>query len=160
MESVLPSAVALSIAVADFDGDAVSRILADLGLSELQALSILLAAHVNLDRPLTIDLPDPVTPDRVVTRAVNLAAEMFCVSPGDLTGDARQRPALDGRAVAMAALRLCGMSSPSVGQAFGRDHSTVLYAQSRVGENSRLRALSQRIAMQCGWDRENVEETA
>lgn len=154
-EATIPVAVALATAVADYDADAVSNILTILDRQQLYTLAVLLAAHVDLDRPITLDLPDAVTPGRLVTRAVAVAAEMFRVTPDDVLSESRHRPSLDARAVAMAALRLCGMSSPQVGAAFHRDHSTVLHAAGRVGADRRLHALAKRVALQCGWKRDD-----
>lgn len=158
-EAILPTALALALAVAEYDSVAVTAVLKPLTHDQMHALTIVLAAHVNLDLPMTATLPQPITPEAIIDRAVNLAAAMFGTDTAAILSRSKHRHVLDARAVAMAACRLLGLSSPYVGAAFERDHSTVLYACGRVGETPRLHRLSLRVASQLGWDR-NGEDVA
>lgn len=156
-EAILPTALALVAAVADWDAPEVTRLTANLDRGQMHALAVVLAAHVDLDRPITTDLPAPLTPNDLCARAIHIAAELYGVDADLITSHDRSRPALDARAVAMYATRLCGLSSPFIGARFNRDHSTVLHACGRVGETPRLRRAATRVAMQCGWSRDDQE---
>ncbi len=46
----------------------------------------------------------------------------------------------------MAAMRYAGLSSSFIGRYLARDHSTVLHAAGRVGEDRRLRRIAVSIA--------------
>lgn len=152
VDAMLPTAAALAVAVADYDPGAVADVLDPLSRRDLYALAIALAANVDLDTPMTTD-PAALTPSDVATRAIGIAAELFLTDRMTILSASRARNASDARAVAMYACRLAGLSSPYIGARFNRDHTTVLYACGRVGENARLRGIGQRIASQCGWAR-------
>ena len=153
-EAMLPSVAALAVAVAERDKAAVAAILTPLDTHGLYALAITLAANVDLDRPLSSD-PAELNPDTIAGRAINVAASIFGTEPMAVVSHSRNRCDLDARAVAMYACRLAGLSSPQTGLRFNRDHTTVLYAWGRVGENGRLRRIAERVAAQCGWTRED-----
>lgn len=152
VEAMLPAAAALAVAVADRDPAAVAAVLEPLDRRRLHALAIALAANVDLDLPLTTD-PDALTPADVATRAIGIAAELFLTDVDAIVSPTRARNVLDARTTAMYACRLAGLSSPYIGSRFNRDHTTVLHACARAGENPRLRGVAQRIASQCGWAR-------
>jgi chromosomal replication initiation ATPase DnaA len=68
-----------------------------------------------------------------VRYVMNMAAVGFDVTLADLTGGSRQQPLVHYRLATMAAVRLLtGESFPSIGRAFGRDHTTVMNALERV----------------------------
>ena len=46
-----------------------------------------------------------------------------------------------------------GLTYSSIGRAFGRDHTTAIYAATRVGETPRLRALADQVCDQAGITR-------
>lgn len=157
-EAMLPAAAALAVAVADYDAAAVADVLKPLEHRELHALCIALAANVDLDAPLTADIAE-LTPRDIATRAINIAAELFYTESDAILARTRDRRNVsDARAVAMYACRLVGLSSTYTGRQFNRDHSTVLYSCTRVGEDPRLRGIGKRIAAQCGWARGAIEE--
>lgn len=143
--AAVPTAAALVCAVADrLPGD-VARILAD--ITDWHALAVVLAANVDPDSELGRLLPGrPLTDDQVADEIVTQAALVFGTTVDELEGTSRYRNVLDARAVAMAACRLAGLSSPYIGRRLNKDHSTVLYAASRVGENARLQRIARRIA--------------
>ena len=69
----------------------------------------------------------------VVDRIVGRVASTFGVPAKELFGRGRQRAVASARQVAMALAReVGGLSLPQVGAAFGRDHTTVLYAVRKV----------------------------
>lgn len=159
VEAMLPAAAALAVAVCERDATAVAEVLTPLTHDDLLALTIALAANVDLDQPLTTD-PTMPEPEDVATRAVNIAGELFATDAMHILSTARGRNVLDARAAAMYACRLVGLSSPYIGARFNRDHSTVLYACARVGESPKLRAAGRKIAVQCGWKRDQDEEAS
>lgn len=145
--AVAPAAAALVCAVADRDPDDVARALDGLDPTGLHALAILLAAHVPDTAPLSLGT---ISPEIQMRRAVSLAAAAWRVKPSLILSRSRGRQVLDARAVAMAALRYLGHTTVAIGEAFDRDHSTVVHAASRVGENPRLRRAALEIADQLG----------
>ena len=138
IQDALPTAAALVCAVTDGDQEGVAAALAG---ADLVAVSIVLAANVDIDSPLR-------THPRVsvVNQAIVRAAAEFATTRTEVLSDARARGVCDARMVAMSACRLAGMSSPDIGAAFGRDHSTVLHAAARCGETPRLQRLVLEIA--------------
>jgi hypothetical protein len=69
---------------------------------------------------------------------IQMAADAFGVTPRDLRSDRRDRRVVVARHAAMWLARLMtGHSLPAIGRAFGdRDHTTVLYAVSRMAEDA------------------------
>ena len=69
----------------------------------------------------------------VLLQIVGLAADIFGVTVRDVLGGDRSRKVVRPRQVAMyVARKRTGMSFPQLGEAFGRDHSTVQYAVRQV----------------------------
>lgn len=150
-EAIVPTAAALVCAVADADADTIEEILLTNGL-DWQALAVVLAGNIDVDSPLAKVARVPPSPDAIVNHCVVAAAVAFGVTSDAILSTDRHRPVLDARAVAMAACRLAGLSSTFIGHRFSRDHSTVLHAAGRVGENARLRRITNRIASPLGID--------
>lgn len=153
VEAMLPSAAALAVAVADHDSTEVAAVLAPMSTEDLHALTIALAANIDLNKPLTTDMP-PRTYPNIVQPAISLAAQTFATDVVTIMSSSRRRNVSDARAVAMYVCRLAGLSSTATGIHFSRDHSTVLHAWGRVGESNRLRTIANRVAIQCGWTRD------
>lgn len=145
IQSIAPTAAELVVAVADRDRDAVSAALIGLTTEQLHALAITLAASVDQESPLMCDTI-PMSPEVRIEHAIDEAARRFDTTPARILSTSRFRNDVEARQVAIAALRLSGLSSPAIGAAFGRDHSTVLYAATRVGESPKLRRISQAVA--------------
>lgn len=141
-KAALPAAAALVCAVADNDADEVADILA--GVTDWQALAVILAGHVPVDTPLTG--AGQLGPEATALRILAATAHRFDTTVGRLRSTDRHRHVTDARAVAMAAMRYAGLTSVFIGQQLNRDHSTVLYAASRVGESARLREAAIDIA--------------
>lgn len=142
-EAAIPIAAALICAVADRDVLDVDRILNAPDL-DWRALCVVLAGHVRDDTE--IGDSAPLTVRRQRDLALHLAAEAFDTTAQGILAGARTRNVVDARAVAMAALRWTGQSASWIGREFGRDHSTVLHAVGRVGEDQRLRPIARTIA--------------
>ncbi len=70
--------------------------------------------------------------DKPVERIVARVASAFAITPSELMGPSRQRRVLVPRQVAMLLAREAGLSLPQVGRAFGRDHTTVMHACTKV----------------------------
>ncbi|UUW88365.1 helix-turn-helix domain-containing protein [Pimelobacter simplex] len=131
----LPTAAALVCAVADRDQAEVHRILGQ--VDDWPALAVVLAGHVSPDSAL--GLVGQLSPETKAVTILRAAAIQFGTTIAAIRSDSRQRAVLDARAVAMAAMRYAGLSSSFVGRQTNRDHSTVLHAAGRVGENPVLR---------------------
>ena len=146
-DRVLPAAAALICAVADYDPDEVAKILAK--VTDWHALAVVLAAHVPADAVLAAARPD-LTHDALAEQILTETATRFRVTVEQIVSAARHREVTDARAVAMAAMRQIGLSSVFIGRVVNKDHTTVLYAASRVGENARLRKVANEIAALTG----------
>lgn len=153
-EAMMPTAAALVCAVADGDATDIAALLRD-GI-DWRALCVVLASLVPDDSPLTHPSPGP---QAVIRGAASMAARAFNASTADVLGSSRYRNVSEARAVAMTVCRRAGLTSTHIGRAFGKDHTTVLYAASRVGENARLRRVANRIAEALGVEF-NEEEVA
>lgn len=145
VEAMLPTAAALTCAVADRDPVEVEELLAELDTRDLHALLVLLAAHVDPDKPFSPNLTGSP-----IAQAVRLAAMRFRVPESRVLDRSRDQAATNARAVACYVARLAGMSSPAVGKHIGRDHSTVLNACARVGESAHLRQIAMEILEELG----------
>lgn len=155
VEAMIPSAAALAVAVADYDAEAVAAVFTGMSTTNLHALAIVLAANIDLDRPIRAEPAERDVSDNLTATSIRVAAAMFDTEPMTILALNRQRNVVDARSTAMYACKLLGMSSTAIGARFNRDHSTVVYAWGRVGESSRLRTAGQQIAIQCGWRRES-----
>ncbi len=111
---------------------------------ELEGSLIRLAAFASLTRSaITIELARDVLKNVLISRGdrpdvelvVRVVADHFGVKPADIKGDRRQQPTARARQVAMYLSRkLCGLSTPQLGERFGRDHSTIIAATQKVDE--------------------------
>lgn len=150
LTDAVPTAAALVCAVDDGDAEEVQTILTALGTSRLYALAVLLAANVQLESPLRTYPRGTLSPDAQCALALEYAAVKFDTTPTQILSQDRHRNVVDARATAMAACRLVGLSSTYIGERFRRDHTTVLAAAGRVGEDHRLRCLAGEVANQLG----------
>lgn len=145
----IPTAAALIVAVDAGDPTEVADILTALDTDDLYALAVVLAAHIDPDRPLAMH-GTQVSPIAACSRS---AAAAFGIPMTAMRGDCpRTRDVLDARAVAIYAAKVCDPAAAwtAIGRYVGRDHSTVIHAHTRVGENDRLRRIAVRIADQVG----------
>lgn len=144
--AITPTAAALVCAVSDRDAREVRDLLVPLSHDDLFALAVVLAGAVPDDTVLTGALSD----EGKVFVAIQSAAQAFDTTRERILSTDRRRNVTDARAVAIAALRLVGLTSIYIGEHFNRDHSTVLHAAGRVGENRRLRRIAKEIANEIG----------
>ena len=68
-----------------------------------------------------------------MTGVQTCALPIFGLSIDDLCGTSRSRVLVTARQIAMYLCReLTDLSLPRIGQAFGRDHTTVMYAERKI----------------------------
>ncbi|MGL6235868.1 MAG: chromosomal replication initiator protein DnaA [Segniliparus sp.] len=78
-------------------------------------------------------VPDSPTLEISVSVILGATAEYFNTTIEELCGPAKTRPLAQARQIAMYLCReLTDLSLPKIGQAFGRDHTTVMYAEKKV----------------------------
>ncbi|WP_425277257.1 chromosomal replication initiator protein DnaA [Segniliparus rugosus] len=78
-------------------------------------------------------VPDSPTLEISVSVILGATAEYFSTTIEELCGPAKTRPLAQARQIAMYLCReLTDLSLPKIGQAFGRDHTTVMYAEKKV----------------------------
>ena len=151
-DASLPIAAALACAIDDNDPDAVAAVLTPLSITDLYALAVVLAANIDVNSPL---LPS-YSAERATRQAVRHAALMYDVPPDEIHSPSRHRDVNTARMVAMTVVRLAGHSLPTVGQLFGRDHTTVLHAVRRTNADPRMKAAVNVIAARMGIEIEEV----
>jgi 1,6-anhydro-N-acetylmuramate kinase len=142
-------AASLVVAVADRDPVAVGDTLRGVALPDLRDLAILLAGHVNVDRPFVPTSP-PLSQDLAARGCLTLAAATFNTTIAAIRSKSRRRDHIDARHTAAYAARLCGLSFETIGAAIGCHHTTVMHAVTRVGEDRRLHNVAVTIAEQVG----------
>lgn len=112
-------------------------------IRELEGALIRVTAFASLNgQPLDQSLAEvvlrdlmPESQDVEVTAStiMGVTAEYFNTSMEELTGPGKARPLAQARQIAMYLCReLTDLSLPKIGQAFGRDHTTVMYAEKKV----------------------------
>ncbi|MGW4364882.1 chromosomal replication initiator protein DnaA [Nocardia takedensis] len=112
-------------------------------IRELEGALIRVTAFASLNgQPLDLSLAEVVLRDLMPETAaleINAAtimavtAEYFNTTLEELTGPGKARPLAQARQIAMYLCReLTDLSLPKIGQAFGRDHTTVMYAEKKV----------------------------
>lgn len=98
--------------------------------------------------------PNVGADESILIAAIEAAASTFSVSPGDVSGTTKRREVVDARHVVCYVGHLLGMTYTSIARFLGRDHTTVMYAVTRVGETRHLREIAVTLAGSLGWDRE------
>ncbi|QHG81465.1 chromosomal replication initiator protein DnaA [Rhodococcus rhodochrous] len=112
-------------------------------IRELEGALIRVTAFASLNRqPLDLTLAEVVLRDLMpdssaleINAATIMAvtAEYFGTSIDDLCGPGKARPLAQARQIAMYLCReLTDLSLPKIGQTFGRDHTTVMYADKKI----------------------------
>ena len=112
-------------------------------IRELEGALIRVTAFASLNgQPLDLSLaevvlrdlmPDTTTIEITATTIMAVTAEYFNTTLEELTGPGKARPLAQARQIAMYLCReLTDLSLPKIGQAFGRDHTTVMYAEKKV----------------------------
>ena len=112
-------------------------------IRELEGALIRVTAFASLNgQPLDVKLAEIVLRDLMPDSAaleinastiMAVTAEYFNVSIEDLCGPGKARPLAQSRQISMYLCReLTDLSLPKIGQTFGRDHTTVMYADKKV----------------------------
>ena len=122
-------------------------------IRELEGALIRVTAFASLNKtPITTSLAEVVLRDLIadagtiqISAAVIMAAtaEYFDTTVEELRGPGKTRALAQSRQIAMYLCReLTDLSLPKIGQAFGRDHTTVMYAQRKIlGEMAHRREI-------------------
>ncbi|MFD4369317.1 chromosomal replication initiator protein DnaA [Rhodococcus sp. NPDC058521] len=112
-------------------------------IRELEGALIRVTAFASLNRqPLDLTLaevvlrdlmPDSSTVEINAATIMAVTAEYFNMSIDDLCGPGKARPLAQARQISMYLCReLTDLSLPKIGQTFGRDHTTVMYADKKI----------------------------
>ncbi|NYI47868.1 hypothetical protein BJ993_005014 [Nocardioides aromaticivorans] len=140
-------AAAFAALVANANQAAVARTLDQMNAEQLRSLAIALATQVNAAETATGEMAD-VGPDGICAIAIATAAQSFGTTRDAVLSADRHRAVSDARAVAMTAARRGGLTLPAIASYFGKDHTSVMYAQNKVANNPRLNAVCARIVDQ------------
>ena len=112
-------------------------------IRELEGALIRVTAFASLNKtPIDRSLAEIVLRDLIadastmqISAAIIMAviAEYFDITVEELRGPGKTRPLAQSRQIAMYLCReLTDLSLPKIGQAFGRDHTTVMYAERKI----------------------------
>lgn len=146
-ELTAKQAAAFATLVANANQAAVERTLDQMNAEQLRTLAIALATQVNAAENATGEVAD-VGPDGICAIAIATAAQSFGTTRDAVLSADRHRAVTDARAVAMTAARRGGLTLPAIATYFGKDHTSVMYAQNKVANNPRLNAVCTRIVDQ------------
>lgn len=146
-ELTAKQAAAFAALVANVNQSAVERTLDQMNAEQLRSLAIALATQVNAAETATGEVAD-VGPDGICAIAIATAAQSFGTTREAVLSADRHRAVTDARAVAMTAARRGGLTLPAIAAYFGKDHTSVMYAQNKVANNPRLNAVCSRIVDQ------------
>ena len=146
-ELTAKQAAAFAALVANANQSAVERTLDQMNAEQLRSLAIALATQVNAAENATGEVAD-VGPDGICAIAIATAAQSFGTTRDAVLSADRDRAVTDARSVAMTAARRGGLTLPAIATYFGKDHTSVMYAQNKVANNPRLNAVCARIVDQ------------
>ena len=140
-------AAAFAELVANANQSVLERTLDQMNAEQLRSLAIALATQVNAAVNAAGEVAD-VGPDGICAIAIATAAQSFGTTRDAVLSADRHRAVTDARAVAMTAARRGGLTLPAIATYFGKDHTSVMYAQNKVANNPRLNAVCARIVDQ------------
>lgn len=146
-ELTAKQAAAFAALVANANQSAVELTLDQMNAEQLRSLAIALATQVNAAETATGEVAD-VGPDGICAIAIASAAQSFGTTRDAVLSADRHRAVTDARAAAMTAARRGGLTLPAIAAYFGKDHTSVMYAQNKVANNPRLNAVCSRIVDQ------------
>ncbi len=112
-------------------------------IRELEGALIRVTAFASLNRqPVTMELAEEVLKDLIppggeaeisIPTIIATTAAYFDLTVDDVCGTSRTQQLVQARQIAMYLCReLTEMSLPKIGQAFGRDHTTVMHAERKI----------------------------
>lgn len=142
-ELTAKQAAAFAALVANANQSAVERTLDQMSAEQLRSLAIALATQVNAVETATGEVAD-VGPDGNCAIEIATAAQSFGTTRDAVLSADRHREVTDARAVAMTAARRGGLTLAAIAAYFGKDHTSVMYAQNKVANNLRLNAVCSR----------------
>ena len=103
-------------------------------------------------------ISDPTTMQISTAAIMAATAEYFETSVDELRGPGKTRALAQSRQIAMYLCReLTDLSLPKIGQAFGRDHTTVMYAEKKIRKTTVYQV---NVAMDAGGSRQVTLDTA
>jgi len=140
-------AAAFAAMVANANQSDVERTLNQMNAEQLRSLALALASQINASEGASGEVAD-VGPDGICAIAIATAAQSFGTTRDAVLSADRHRAVTDARAVAMTAARRGGLTLPAIASYFGKDHTSVMYAQNKVANNPRLNAVCARIVDQ------------
>jgi hypothetical protein len=143
-ELTAKQAAAFAALVANANQSVVERTLDQMSAEQLRALAIALATQINAAENADGEVAD----DGICAIAIATAAQSFGTTRDAVLSADRHRAVTDARAVAMTAARRGGLTLPAIATYFGKDHTSVMYAQNKVANNPRLNAVCARIVDQ------------
>lgn len=143
----------------DVPGDVLELIATSIerNIRELEGALIRVTAFASLNKtPIDRALAEIVLRDLIadastmqISAAIIMAviAEYFDITIEELRGPGKTRPLAQSRQIAMYLCReLTDLSLPKIGQAFGRDHTTVMYAERKIrGEMAERREIFDQV---------------
>ncbi|GAB7007280.1 hypothetical protein JCM18899A_47550 [Nocardioides sp. AN3] len=140
-------AAAFAAMVANANQSDLERTLNQMNAEQLRSLALALATQINASEGASGEVAD-VGPDGICAIAIATAAQSFGTTRDAVLSADRHRAVTDARAVAMTAARRGGLTLPAIASYFGKDHTSVMYAQNKVANNPRLNAVCSRIVDQ------------
>ncbi|MDR7254974.1 chromosomal replication initiation ATPase DnaA [Nocardioides sp. BE266] len=140
-------AAAFAAMVAKANQSDLERTLNQMNAEQLRSLALALASQINASEGASGEVAD-VGPDGICAIAIATAAQSFGTTRDAVLSADRHRAVTDARAVAMTAARRGGLTLPAIASYFGKDHTSVMYAQNKVANNPRLNAVCARIVDQ------------
>ena len=143
-ELTAKQAAAFAALVANANQSAVERTLDQMNAEQLRSLAIALATQVNAAETATGEVAD-VGPDGICAIAIATAAQSFGTTRDAVLSADRHRAVTDARAAVMATARRGGLTLTAIAGYFGKDHTSVMYAQNKVTSNPRLNAVCTRV---------------
>ena len=135
---------AFATLVAEENRPIIQRTLAGMTAEQVRTLAVALARQLNGTENADGAVRD-VGPNAICAMAISTAVLSFGTTRDAVLGADRHRAVSDARAVAMTAARRGGLTLPSIASYFGKNHTSVIYAQSKVANNPRLNAVCVRI---------------
>lgn len=133
--------------VAAGDQSVLEDTLDQMNAEQVRSLAISLATQVNAAENEDGEMAD-FGPDGICAIAIATAAPSFGTTRDAILSADRHRAVSDARAVAMTAARRGGLTFSAISTYFGKDHTSVMYAQDKVANNPRLNAVCARIVDQ------------
>jgi chromosomal replication initiation ATPase DnaA len=145
IRDLTPTAASLVCAVDDRDIEESHAILLSLTAHELMALAVILAASVDMDKPLGTAAGESESTSATIRRIARTVSDVTGVNVGDIYSTSRYREVTAARQIVCWVATAVGLKSTAIGKSLKRDHSTVLHATERVTATPALLADARRV---------------